>query len=240
MPQRKEKFSPGIFAHIFNRGNGRRNIFLDDRDRYRFLQAIYLSNNSNKGLVHIRELERSREGLTIEDLQRILQERNIKIKPLVRIMADCLKGNHYHLLLQEVEENGIVRFMQRLGDSYGRYFSIKYDSPGSLFQGRFKAVIVENTEQLRHLLVYINVINPAEIIEPRIKEVGIRNLKSVWGYVEKYKWSTHQEYMRRRDSLIVDKDILGELFPTSNEYARFAKDVLRGRGSDTIQDLMIE
>ncbi len=229
MPMRKLKFFPGNLYHLFNRGNARQNIFYNDKDRYRFLQGLYISNNSNSnlGLTH---LERDKTGCTLLEIKEIFECNKIFYNPFVKIYADCLMPNHYHLLVEEVKEGGLVRFMQRSGNSYGKYFATKYDRPGSLFQGRFKAVRVETDDQLKYLLAYINIINPAQILESELKEAGIKNFGKVWNFADNYNWSTHQEFMGRRESILIHKsDILKEIFSTSKDYADFVKSILRGK-----------
>lgn len=154
MPIRKIQFAPGEFYHIFNRGNSKQDIFHTDKDRYRFLQAVWLSNNSNS-FRGIGELERSKSGYTLADIKNLLEKNKIPYDPLVQIYADVLMPNHYHFLVQEIQEGGVMRFMQKLGTGYGKYFTTKYNRPGSLFQGRFKAVHIENENQLKYLLIYI-------------------------------------------------------------------------------------
>jgi putative transposase len=228
MPLRKVQFCPGEFYHIYNRDKAKQDIFYNDRDRYRFLQAMYLSNNSNS-FIGIEELERNKSGYTLVEIKNILENNKVIYNPLVRICADCLMPNHFHFFVQEIQNNGIVRFMQRLGNSYGKYFTIKYERPGSLFQGRFKAVHIENDNQLNYLLVYINVINPAQLVEFDLKERGIENFNEVWEKINDYSWSTHQEYMGKRESIIIDKGLLGRVFPTPKVYCEFVKDILRGK-----------
>ncbi|MEK7562192.1 MAG: transposase [Patescibacteria group bacterium] len=228
MPIRKVQFTPGEFYHAFNRGNGRQNIFNSDRDRYRFLQAIYLSNFS-KTKLNIGFLERHKNEYTLADIEKITKENKILRDPLVKICADCLMPNHFHFLLQELEENGITKFMQRLGTSYAKYFVTKYDRPGSLFQGRFKAVHVKTDEQLQYLIAYINAINPAQLAEPQLKNDGIKNFKRVWEKVDSYKWSTHFEFTNKRESILVDKGLLKKFFPTTRSYYDFIKNILRGK-----------
>jgi len=228
MPVRKVQFYPGEFYHIFNRGNGKQVLFRNDRDRYRFLQAIYISNNANY-FVRVTELEINKSGYTLAEIQKIFGDRKIIYDPLVRICADVLMPNHYHFLLQEIKEGGIVKFMQRLGTGYGKYFTTKYDRPGSLFQGRFKAVHIENDDQLKYLLVYINVLNPVQLVTADLKERGIEDSERAWDFAESYNWSTHQEFMEKRNSILIDKGLLGELYPTPETYEQFVKDVLANK-----------
>lgn len=243
MPIRKIQFFPGGLFHIFNRGNGRQRIFYNDRDRYRFLQAMLLSNNSNSFLT-AEELERGKSGYTLADIKIILEKNRIIQDPLVKIYIDCLMPNHYHFLIEEIKDGGTSFYMQKLGISYGKYFTTKYDRPGSLFQGRFKAVPVETDDQLKYLLVYINIINPAQLIEPDLKEKGIQDLKKVFNFADKYNWSTHQEFMGRRESILVDKNnTLTNMFSGPEEYIKFIKDILQNKQKnvwDSIGDLCFE
>ncbi|MBU2539951.1 transposase [Patescibacteria group bacterium] len=241
MPSREVQFYPGEFYHIYNRGNAKQDIFYNDRDRYRFLQAMYLSNNSDCS-VRLMELEKNKSGYTLADIKKVFNEGKISYNPLVRISADVLMPNHFHLLIEELQEKGISRFMQRLGDSYGKYFTIKYDRPGSLFQGRFKAVHIKNDDQLRYLLAYINAINPAQLIEPKIKEKGIEDFQKILEGINKYSWGTHFEYMGKRESAIIDKGLLGKIFSTPEIYYEFIKEILHGKEDmwSPIEGLMLD
>ncbi|MDP3882669.1 MAG: transposase [Candidatus Staskawiczbacteria bacterium] len=242
MPIRKFKFIPGGFYHLFNRGNGKQDIFRNDKDRYRFLQAIYLSNSKGIGFT-VADLEKIKGGYSLEKIKNLLEQKNIIYDPLVKICTDCLMPNHFHFLVEEIQEGGVSCFMQKLGNSYARYFSIKYDRPGSLFQGRFGAVEVSNDNQLKYLLIYINVLNPAQLVESDLKENGISDFEKVLDRVENYSWSGHQEFMGRRNSVIIDKGLLGEIFSSPEEYFDFTKNILEGKQAfnwKTIEGLTLE
>lgn len=226
MPIRKIQFTPGEFYHIYNRGNARQNIFCNDKDRYRFLQAMYISNSNNL-ICGIEQLEKDKSGYTLAEIQEIFTKNKIIPNTLVKICADCLMPNHYHFLLQETQKGGVVNFMQRLGTGYAKYFTKKYDRPGSLFQGRFKAVHVKTDDQFRYLLAYINAINPAQLMEPELKEKGIKNFQKVLEKVNNYKWSAHFEFLKKRESILIDKGLLEKLYPTPKIYSNFIKDILQ-------------
>jgi putative transposase len=226
MAKRKTQFVPGEFYHIYNRGNARQNIFYNDKDKYRFLQAIYLSNNINN-FIRIAELEIKKSGFSLAEIEEILKNNKISYDPLVKIFADCLMSNHYHLLVQETKEGGITNFMQKIGTSYAKYFTIKYNRPGSLFQGRFKAVHIKSDSQLKYLIAYINVINPAQIVEPNLKEEGIKNFEETWDVVKNYKWSTHFDFLEKRKSILIDKNLIKEFYPKTQDYINFVKNILQ-------------
>src|SRR5690242_2310196 len=61
----------------------------------------------------------------------------------VQLHAYVLMDNHYHLLLQTLEAN-LSQAMQWLNVGYGVWFNRRHCRVGHLFQGRFKALVVED------------------------------------------------------------------------------------------------
>ena len=236
---RKTKFAKGNIYHIFNRGVEKRDIFNNDSDRWRFLQGLYLFNDENSSANMLWEISRD-EGIV--KFPFVVNRVNLKGErsQLVRIMADCLMPNHYHLLLEEIKDGGISKFMHRLGVGYTGYFNKKYNRVGSLFQGAFKAVHVDEDTYLQYLLIYLNVVNPGELIEPELKEKGVKNIDTVMKFAAEYPWSTHQEYLGKRNSIIIDKGLLGNFFANPLKYAELAKDIILTKKFNTISDLLLE
>lgn len=72
--------------------------------------------------------------------------------------AYCLMTNHYHLLI-ETPTAGLSRGMKLLNGTYTQWFNRRYERVGHLFQGRFKAIIVERESHLLELVRYV-VLNP--------------------------------------------------------------------------------
>lgn len=237
---RKIKFVKGGIYHIFNRGVEKRNIFQDDIDRWRFLQGLYLFNDEEKSTNLLWRLEKRKGGLNFRILKNFVEKENGKRRPLVKIMADCLMSNHYHLLLEEIEEGGISAFMHKIGTGYACYFNRKHERVGSLFQGTFKAVPVDKDLYLQYLLVYLNVVNPGELVEPKLKERGVKNIDTIMKFTAEYPWSTHQEYLGKRNSIVIDKGLLGDFFPIQTKYRAFVKDVLLTKRFNTVNRLFLE
>lgn len=232
---RRVKFAPNSIYHIYNRGVEKRRIFVDDRDRWRFVQGLFLFNDERAKANLLWRIERENAGrINFRILREFMEKNEADRKPLVRIIADCLMPNHFHLILEELADNGISKFMHKLGTGFAMYFNKRYERVGSLFQGRFKAVHVDNDAYLKNLLVYVNVINPAELIEPNFKEEGLKDIESVMSFTKNFVWSTNQEYLGLRDSPIVDKGIVSTLFPTPAEYEDFVRTVLLTKKVDTI------
>lgn len=238
---RRIQFVIGQIYHIYNRGVEEREIFLSDADRWRFLQGLFLFNDEDTATNLLFRLERDKGSLNFRILRGYLNQQKNQRRPLVRIISDCLKPNHFHLTLEELQMGGISRFMHKVGVGYTKYFNQKYQRTGHLFEGPFRAVRVENDDQFKYLLVYINVINPAQEIEPRLKEKGLFNVERIMKFVEDYPWSTHLEYLGKRSSLIIDKGIAGKIFSHHKEYEEFAREIMLGKRSlKTIQHLLLE
>jgi putative transposase len=75
-----------------------------------------------------------------------------------RIHAYCLMDNHYHVLLGTVDGN-LSKGMRHLNGVYTQYFNRRQDRVGHVFQGRFKAILVERESYLLELSRYV-VLNP--------------------------------------------------------------------------------
>ena len=169
---RKVQFERGKIYHVYNRGVEKRDVFLSDGDRWRFLQGLYLFNDESGTANLLYRLEQEKGKMHFGILRAYMARHRTERKPLVRIMADCLKPNHYHLCLQQIQEDGISRFMQKLGTGYTKFFNTKHERVGPLFQGKFKAVEAKSDEQLLYLIAYINAINPGQELEPELKSTA--------------------------------------------------------------------
>ena len=78
-----------------------------------------------------------------------------------RVHAWVLMGNHFHLLLQTTEAN-LSRSMQRLNQLYAAYFNHRYRRVGPLWQGRFKAVVVDWDDAGLEVSRYVH-LNPVRV-----------------------------------------------------------------------------
>jgi putative transposase len=138
-------FSLGEFYHIYNRGVEGRDLFLSDYDRARFVKLLYLSNSTEPY-----KFDRIK-GKALHEIKRG--------DALVAIGAYVLMPNHFHLLIREVSDGGISKFMEKLATGYSAYFNKLNNRKGVLFQNRFRAEHVDNDEYLKYLYAYIH-LNP--------------------------------------------------------------------------------
>ena len=156
------------------------------------------------------------------------------------LISYCLMPNHFHLLLRQNSNIPTTKLLAKICTSYSIYFNKKYDRVGGLFQGRFQAIRVDNDIHLQYLLVYINVLNPGQLLEPNLKEEGIRNIEGIMEFAAGYPWSTHQEYLDKRESRIIDKGICDSFFRNPVEYQDFVRRVLEAKKYRNIEHLFLE
>ncbi|MGH8129042.1 MAG: transposase, partial [Gammaproteobacteria bacterium] len=75
-----------------------------------------------------------------------------------RVWAYCLMGNHYHLLVETLKPS-LSRGMREINGTYTQAYNRRHDRVGHLFQGRYKAILVDRDNYLLELSRYI-VLNP--------------------------------------------------------------------------------
>ena len=112
----------------------------------------------------------------------------------IDLVCYCLMPNHYHFVLKQKSEATITTFMHRLLTSYAKYFNVKYNRVGYLFENRFNAKLIDTQEYLVDLSRYIHV-NTAKVV-------------STLRQVEEYAWSSCAEYVLGRDGICEKGDVL--------------------------------
>ena len=220
---RKEPFVVGSFVHIYNRGNRKQPIVQDAKDKWHFLQMLYYFNDEFSPANPFREL---RELLKSDFNSRLTWPKEWPPhKPLVKILAFALMESHFHLLIKEIREKGTAKFMQKLGTGMTNYFNTKYQETGRLFQGAYKAKLVDEDRYLRYVSVYIQVKNPFELYSGGLQK-AIEEFDEAFEWTIQYPYCSLADYAGRRNSPIIDRDLLRVLFPDSEEYKKFARECL--------------
>jgi len=167
MSQRKTSFVNEEVYHIYNRGVDKREIFIDKNDYSRFIDEVK-EFNTEKSVGSLYELSFERKKGSEHS-----QFGGLASK-LVEIIAYNLNPNHFHLILKQKIDRGIEKFMQKIGTGYTGYFNEKVHRNGSLFQGPFKSVHIDNNEYLLYLSAYVNLNDKIHKIEDSL---GFSSLK---------------------------------------------------------------
>ena len=197
MSYRQAIFANGQFYHVFNRGVEKRTTFIDRRDYNRFVDSLNYYRARDQ---HIRFSFRGR----IEAFNK-----DISSGPLLaEVVSYCLMPNHFHLLLKQVNDNGITTFLSKLSNSYTKYFNTRYKRVGPLFQGSFKAVRIESDEQLVHVCRYIH-LNP-------LIDYLVKNIRD-------YAYSSYLEYLGAKEGFC-HKNYIMDGFSSPQAYEKFVLD----------------
>lgn len=210
--------------HIFNRGIEKRPTFTDKREYSRAVLTIDFYRFANLPLRLSKALL-----LNQEERERLFTKIRNESKKLVDVICFCLMPNHFHFLLRQKMDNGISKFLKNLSDSYTRYFNTKHQNRnGALFQGTFKAVRIEDEEQLLHVHRYIH-INPLVSFVVREDEV------------EDYRWSSFPEYLGLGGIQMCERETILSHFNSINRYRQFIFDqVDYARKLESIKHLIFE
>jgi putative transposase len=156
------------FYHVLNRGVDKRDIFLNEKDYLRFVHNLFDFNDQKKADTNRYVSKKP----SIIDL-RGPRDRGPR-ETLVDIHAFCLMPNHYHLLLSPKEEKNIPKFMMKLNVGYVKYFNEKYKRTGTLFEGRYKSIIIKKDSHFLYLPYYIH-FNPLDLKFPQWRENKIED-----------------------------------------------------------------
>lgn len=192
---RVEPRSIGSIVHAVQRGARGLNIVRDKQDSIRFGGLLFYLNDSFSDPNWLKTTG------TFNRLQR--PDHWPDQDPLVRILAWTLLPNHFHLLLEEIRDNGISKFMQRLCGSMSMAFNAKYSEKGSLFQGSYKSKTVDTDEYLSYLAFYIQVKNVLELYPGGLAK-ATRNFDDAWLWASRYPFSSFVSYTINTPSLIID------------------------------------
>jgi len=204
---RKTLFVNGEYYHIFNRGADKRVVFLGRDSFARFLQGMKEFNTTVPiGSIYENSFRKKDQlGQFGNSVSKLVFEQ----KKLVAVVCYCLNPNHYHFILQQLEDRGIEKFMHRIGVGYTKYFNKKHERTGVLFEGPFKAIHVDSNEYLLHLSAYVNLNN-------WVHRLGNSVSKSSW---EEYTYTGRGDFCER--------GIILEQFKSVSEYKDFALSALQ-------------
>lgn len=188
MPSRNViKFdAPDSYHHVYARGGNKQQIFLEDSDKdyFLYLLARYLSSETTS----------NRFGYVYPNYANQLE-----------LLAFCLMDNHVHLLVFQKDQGSMTALMRSLMTSYSRYFNLKYNRTGPLFESRYKASHITHIPYLEHISRYIH-------LNPRF-----------W---RRYKYSSLGLYVDGESVSWLKPEKITDLFGNKSGYLGFVSDYL--------------
>lgn len=204
MPRRNVVFATDQIYHIFNRSVGREMIFpsllhlrriFELVSYYRFPQTLRYSQ--------FKLLNSTAKSTYLFSMNN---------KPsLVEIYTFAFMPNHYHFLLKQTHDNGIRQFIANIQNSYAKYFNLRHDRTGTLFQNSFQGKWIETDEQFMHVTRYIH-LNP------------VTSFIISFDRLDSYPFTSFADYTSNRKTSWLNKKILHEMFGSQNKYQSFVAD----------------
>ncbi len=191
-----KNFAKGTVAHIYNRGNNKQKVFLEEQDYKAFLFRIALA-------MGFEQEEIKNEKMINLPYSRIRIE--TEGKKLFKIHSFCLMPNHFHLLIEQRGDISISKLISKVCASYSKYINNKYKRVGHIFQDCFKAVNIETDSQLMWTSAYIHMNS--------VKDKLV-------GSPEKYKWSSYNDFVSNRKFLLTNLDLIKPMFGNDKDFEK--------------------
>lgn len=174
------KFITNEIYHIYNKGISGYTLFKDLRDYLHFLSCLTEFNTlNNVEMRFAKNFYITKAGKQNTDSR------------LIEIISYCLMPTHFHLIIKQTSEKGIIRYMQKLGTGYTMYHHKRYNTEGHIFQGTYRVQHLSSSQQLLIRSAYIH-INPLKksvesLTQFKLEENQLMQLKE-------YPWSSLIDY----------------------------------------------
>lgn len=205
MSLKRDVLATSEIYHIFDKSVGSEIIFpslrhlsqiLNSIDFYRYKQSLKYSK--------FKQMTQDKRESYMSDVKDDI--------PLVEIYAFAFMPNHYHLLLKQVQDDGIKTFISNVQNSFAKYFNTKHERSGGLFQNPFKSRRIGDTEDFMHVSRYIH-LNP---VTAYLIEIG--DLKN-------YPYTSYLDYFGNKSISFLNTKFLLDIFDRSRKrYSNFIND----------------
>ena len=103
----------------------------------------------------------------------------------IKLISYCLLPNHFHMIVSNPGVE-LSQFMWNIQNAYSKYFNLKYERRGQLFEWRFKAKVIDNDDYLSQCIAYVS-LNPLK--------------HGIVDSIDNYKWTSYYQ---------LDKGKIGE------------------------------
>ncbi len=224
---RKEYLENGYY-HIYNRGVEKRKIFMDRQDYVVFLGYLkeYLTQKDEKFLNQMLSDETSSPNEKAKATS-LLRMNNFSNE--VGLLAYCLMPNHFHLLIKQKSAGSMDKFMNSIGTRYTMYFNKRYKRVGKLYQGVYKAALVNSENQFLYLSKYIH--------RQALASKGVAFKGDAF---QQDQPCSFMEYLGERKADWIKFSEILSFFSKSNPKLSYKEFVLEEANFDFIKDVLLE
>lgn len=228
-------FEKSISYHILSRAVDKKEIFVTENDCLRFIFQVHAANIGRPAFnLHRKDV--------IKVAQAVLEGEEISSKfiitehsPLVYFLSFSLVIDHYHFNLVPDSENSIPKYMQKLNCGFARFYNLKHNRRGTLFESRYKIIPVRTSFQQDAVLRYVNVVNPLDVYQPGWREENLKNGEEALKFLNGYQFSSFPDLFGERSSKILapqevlEKYLGKAVTKNQKEYTRFLEQFLRDK-----------
>jgi hypothetical protein len=142
-----------------------------------------------------------------------------------------LMDNHIHLLVETLRPN-LNEFMRRLNICYTGWFNYHHHTYGHLYQGRYKALLIDVDNYLLEVSRYVH-LNPVRT--GNLQSLGV---KERWDHLKNYAWSSLAGFLESKYALkFINYDKIFSMIGSRNAYRHFILDGLRNGTDDLYENV---
>lgn len=202
--ERDHAFTAGEYYHIYCHAVDGLMLFRNERDYVRFVNLMFAANGNN-------ELPRLDRYLDLSLTWDIISGKVNVGNPFVEICCFCLMPTHFHLLLHELKDGNISKYLHKTQTSHSKYVNLKYDRRGHVFESRFHSRHIDDNDYLLNASVYLH--------------KNSKDLKRWVGREIEYPWSTYQDFTaKNRWQHLIKPNIILSQFQNGKDYQRFVEE----------------
>lgn len=176
--------------------------------------------------------ERKRIYMDNEDRQRFLGFLSKSLETYqVVLYAYIMMANHFHLLVQTMRAN-LSEFMRHFNICYTGWFNYHHGRCGHLYQGRYKAFLIDADNYLLQVSRYLH-----------LNSIRVRGLKSLdyrrrWQYLKEYRWSSLAGYLSKKRVVdLIAYDLILSMVGGRGQYRAFVLDGVKQDLDNPFKDL---
>jgi putative transposase len=137
-------------------------------------------------------------------------------------------------------EKGVTKFMRKLNIGYSKYFNIKHERTGALFEGRYKCILIKDEAHFIHLPYYIH-LNPLDFKFPEWRIRKLRNYKAAMDFLNSYKWSSHPDYLGEKNfPSVTNRKFLSNFFEEAGGYEKNISQWIKNLDLTNKKELLLE
>ncbi|MBP7796687.1 MAG: transposase [Elusimicrobiales bacterium] len=191
-----------MIYHVFNKSIADFLIFNTDADFTRFITAVKFYASDQKKSISSELFDAKKCGEVFVC--------NGGGNKLINIVCYVIMPTHFHLIVNDFNDDYISKYMNDIQNSYTRYFNLKHKRKGPLWQSSYKKIPIKRDEYLIHLTRYIH-LNPVTAF--------------LVSKPEDWKYSSYQEYTNGEEINCVYKNC----FPENYNFKKFYKEFVYDR-----------